>query len=179
MLRIVSCSDAQRWYRHMVGQLVPHLGFHARDGFRSREPSGHVNFILAQDAQPTTVHVQPGLLVHWPFNHVESVYEARRLASAESAGTLMRPGIEQHATPAPAPATAGQSRRHSVFETVTNVAVGLVISYCLTATVLPAFGHQITPGQNAWITAIFTVASVLRSYALRRVFNWLHTKEAV
>ena len=45
------------------------------------------------------------------------------------------------------------------------------VSVALTAVVLPAYGHAVTFSQNLQITAIFTVASILRSYALRRWFN--------
>lgn len=184
VLRIKGCSDGQYWYRGHIGQLVPHLGWDAADGFRSREPDGLVNFVRTQDAVPTQVHVGPDMLGHWPFNCGQApirkvVHITRRAATTESAASLLRPGLEQRAeVKHSAPAKAGQIRRHSALETAINVAVGLVISYCLTATVLPAFGHQITPSQNVWITTIFTVASVLRSYALRRVFNWIHTKDA-
>jgi hypothetical protein len=43
------------------------------------------------------------------------------------------------------------------------------------AVVLPAFGHHITLAQNFWITCIFTVASVVRGYFVRRLFNRLHS----
>lgn len=65
----------------------------------------------------------------------------------------------------------GQSRRASMWEAVTNIAVGFVVSMILQAVVLPAYGHHITLSQNFQITVIFTVASLLRSYGVRRVFN--------
>lgn len=69
-----------------------------------------------------------------------------------------------------------QSRIQSLIETVTSVAVGFLISMGLGAVVYPAFGHQFTVAQNFWITAIFTVASIARGFALRRIFNRLHSK---
>lgn len=64
-----------------------------------------------------------------------------------------------------------QTRLSSLVESVINVAIGFVVSLVLTAVVLPAYGHAVTFSQNLQITAIFTVASILRSYALRRWFN--------
>lgn len=68
-----------------------------------------------------------------------------------------------------------QTRAHSMVEACANTASGAAVSYCLGLIVYPAFGFAVTPGQNLTITAIFTIASVLRSYAWRRAFNRLHT----
>jgi hypothetical protein len=72
--------------------------------------------------------------------------------------------------------SSGQSRTHSMAETMANIAVGFAVSMAIQAVVLPAFGHHITLAQNFWITCIFTVASVVRGYALRRIFNRLHSQ---
>lgn len=64
-----------------------------------------------------------------------------------------------------------QSRRLSAAESVVNVAVGYMISLLLTFTVLPLFGYAVTAAHSAGISAIFTVASLVRSYLLRRLFN--------
>lgn len=79
------------------------------------------------------------------------------------------------ATKKPQPtAMMGQSRLHSLSETLSSIAVGFVVSLLLQAVVLPLYGHHITLSQNVQITVIFTVASVLRTYAMRRLFNHLH-----
>lgn len=64
-----------------------------------------------------------------------------------------------------------QSRRHSFIETITGVAIGFMVSMALSAVVYPAFGHKFSMIQNFWITAIFTVASIVRGYVVRRAFN--------
>lgn len=64
-----------------------------------------------------------------------------------------------------------QSRTASLAEALINVAIGFAVSVGLTAVVLPAYGHHVTLGQNLQITAIFTVASIARGYAVRRLFN--------
>jgi high-affinity nickel permease len=63
-----------------------------------------------------------------------------------------------------------QSRRMSLIETCVSIAIGFVVSMVIQAVVLPAFGHDITLAQNFWITCIFTVASILRGYLVRRYF---------
>lgn len=64
-----------------------------------------------------------------------------------------------------------QSRRKSLLETIVSTAIGFAVSLILTAAVLPAFGYQTTWAHDFWITCIFTVASVLRGYAVRRLFE--------
>lgn len=66
-----------------------------------------------------------------------------------------------------------QTKLGSLLETLASIAIGFVVSVGLTAWVLPAYGHQVTLGDNLQITAVFTVASILRGYFVRRWFNWL------
>ncbi|NJB83640.1 DUF7220 family protein [Wenyingzhuangia aestuarii] len=64
-----------------------------------------------------------------------------------------------------------QTKKQSFIETLTNTFVGFVFSLCLTFIVMPSFGFESTPVKNLGITAIYTVASILRGYVLRRWFN--------
>lgn len=66
-----------------------------------------------------------------------------------------------------------QSPRMSMIETITNVVVGLMVSYSVQLLVFPLFGIHISHGTNASITGIFFIASLVRSYTIRRVFNRL------
>lgn len=64
-----------------------------------------------------------------------------------------------------------QRRSLSLAEAATNTAAGFAVSLVLTFTVLPAFGYPVT-APDAWgITAIYTAASLLRSYIIRRAYN--------
>jgi len=64
-----------------------------------------------------------------------------------------------------------QCRSVSLIEATASTAIGFAVSLALTFTVLPAFGYAVT-APDAWgITAIYTTASVVRSYAVRRLFN--------
>lgn len=60
----------------------------------------------------------------------------------------------------------------SAVEAVANVAVGYLIAVSATVVVLPAFGYRVTAGDALGISAVFTGVSLVRSYALRRAFNW-------
>lgn len=64
-----------------------------------------------------------------------------------------------------------QSRLGSLIESCINTGIGFIVSLTLAMLVYPMFGHSFTLGQNIWITAIFTVSSILRSYAVRRWAN--------
>lgn len=64
-----------------------------------------------------------------------------------------------------------QSRWMSILESVTNVVVGYCLAVLTQVLVFPLFELKISLGENLGIGAIFTVISLLRSFALRRLFN--------
>ena len=64
-----------------------------------------------------------------------------------------------------------QSRTMSAIEAVTNVLVGYGVAVATQMVIFPMFGLTATLGQNMAMGAIFTIVSLVRSYALRRVFN--------
>jgi len=66
-----------------------------------------------------------------------------------------------------------QSRRMSLIEAVTNVAVGYVLAVATQIIVFPWFGLYPSLGDNLALGAVFLGISLLRSYALRRLFaHW-------
>lgn len=65
-----------------------------------------------------------------------------------------------------------QSKRGSAFEAFINIAVGLIVSVIANHLVFPLFGFVPSLGQNVAITTIYTGISFVRSYCLRRAFNW-------
>lgn len=67
--------------------------------------------------------------------------------------------------------TERQSRWMSAIEAVANVAVGWGVSLILVMLVLPLFGYPVTSPDAVAVSVIFTGASLVRSYALRRVFS--------
>jgi hypothetical protein len=64
-----------------------------------------------------------------------------------------------------------QSRRMSLFEAVTNVTVGYVLAVATQIVVFPWFGLHASFGDNMGIGAVFTCISLIRGYALRRLFE--------
>jgi len=64
-----------------------------------------------------------------------------------------------------------QSRGMSLIEAITNVAVGYALAVAAQIAVFPWFGLHASIGENLTIGALFTGISLLRSYALRRLFE--------
>ncbi|WP_408005592.1 DUF7220 family protein [Salibaculum griseiflavum] len=63
-----------------------------------------------------------------------------------------------------------QSRRRSLIEAITNVVLGYALAVLTQIVVFPWFGLQVSLGENLAIGCVFTGISLLRSYALRRLF---------
>ncbi len=66
-----------------------------------------------------------------------------------------------------------QSRRLSALETAVNITVGFIISWLLSYFILPMWGFAQSASAATTVTIIYTIASVARSYTLRRIFNAL------
>lgn len=64
-----------------------------------------------------------------------------------------------------------QTRWMSLVESMTNIAVGYGIAVLTQVIVFPLFGLHATLSENLSIGLIFTLVSLARSYALRRLFN--------
>lgn len=65
----------------------------------------------------------------------------------------------------------------SLVEALVNVAVGYGVALAVQLAVFPIFGMRVSLGDNLLIGAIFTVASIARSYALRRAFEALRVRD--
>ena len=63
-----------------------------------------------------------------------------------------------------------QSRRLSLIEAVTNVTVGYGLAVATQIVIFPWFGLVVSLDDNLAIGAVFVIVSLLRSYALRRLF---------
>ena len=66
-----------------------------------------------------------------------------------------------------------QSRWMSLVESATNIVVGYCLAVLTQVLVFPLFGLSVSLGENLGIGAVFTVVSLVRSFALRRIFNGL------
>lgn len=64
-----------------------------------------------------------------------------------------------------------QSRFMSFIEALTNVAVGYGIAVLTQLAVFRLFGLRANLAQNMMMGVVFTIVSIARSYALRRLFE--------
>jgi len=64
-----------------------------------------------------------------------------------------------------------QSKRNSLIESVTNTIIGLVTSFLIQLIIYPILDIPVSLSQNVAITSVFFVASILRGYLVRRIFN--------
>ena len=71
-----------------------------------------------------------------------------------------------------------QSRLMSLVESVANVLVGYGVAVVTQILIFPIFGLHTTLAQNLKMGAIFTVVSIARSFALRRVFEAIRMRSA-
>lgn len=67
-----------------------------------------------------------------------------------------------------------QSRLGSFLESLANVAIGYGVAVGAQLAIFPLFGVVIPLSSNLAIGIIFTLVSLVRSYLLRRLFNYLH-----
>ncbi len=71
----------------------------------------------------------------------------------------------------------GQSKRWSLIETTIGVIIGFIVALLIQLAIFPLFGIATSFGENFTIALVFTVASIIRGYYVRRLFSWLrHVK---
>lgn len=64
-----------------------------------------------------------------------------------------------------------QLKRHSLLESIINVAVGYGVALASQIVIFPLYGMEVSLGENIQIGIWFTAISIVRSYVLRRAFN--------
>ena len=69
-----------------------------------------------------------------------------------------------------------QSRAMSLVEAVTNVAVGYGLAVTMQMLVFPLFGLTVVFVDHLLIGAAFTVISIARAFALRRLFEVIRVR---
>ncbi len=67
-----------------------------------------------------------------------------------------------------------QTRKQSLVESLTNVAVGYIVAVLSQLAVFPLFGITVSISDNLLIGLYFTVISLVRGYLIRRYFNKQH-----
>jgi hypothetical protein len=69
-----------------------------------------------------------------------------------------------------------QSRFMSMVESIVNVVVGYGVAVGTQILIFPVFGLHTTLEQNLQMGAVFTLVSIARSFALRRVFEAMRVR---
>ena len=64
-----------------------------------------------------------------------------------------------------------QTKKQSFIESLTSTTIGIIIGIVLNLIILPIFGYPVSVVDSLWISVIFTVISIIRSYIIRRWFN--------
>tara|TARA_R110002126_G_scaffold282975_1_gene431911 strand:- start:583 stop:795 length:213 start_codon:yes stop_codon:yes gene_type:complete len=69
-----------------------------------------------------------------------------------------------------------QNKKQSLVEAVSGTLIGLVFSFVIQLIIYPALDIEVSVGQNLLITSVFFVASIVRGYLVRRMFNKIFKK---
>jgi putative Mn2+ efflux pump MntP len=64
-----------------------------------------------------------------------------------------------------------QTRQKSLIESLTNTFTGMGISFLIQLILFPLMNIPVNIHQNIIITFVFTIASIIRGYFIRRIFN--------
>lgn len=64
-----------------------------------------------------------------------------------------------------------QTKKQSVFESISQTLIGLGTSILIQLLLYPAMGIPVTFSQNVVITIVFFLVSIVRGYLVRRYFN--------
>lgn len=67
-----------------------------------------------------------------------------------------------------------QTKKQSLIESLTNIIVGLFISFSIQLVIYPVLNIEVTIFKNIIITIVFFLSSLIRGYFIRRYFNKKH-----
>lgn len=65
-----------------------------------------------------------------------------------------------------------QTRKMSFIESCVNNFIGLILAYFVQVVVFHLYNIKTSTQEDIEIVLIFTVVSIVRSYIVRRAFNW-------
>jgi hypothetical protein len=69
-----------------------------------------------------------------------------------------------------------QTKAQSILEATLNIGSGFILSVIVWQILANYMGIPMPIGDNLFITSIFTIVSLIRSYVWRRYFNKRHSK---
>lgn len=64
-----------------------------------------------------------------------------------------------------------QTIKNSILESITNVVAGLITSFVIQLAIYPLLNIPVSINQNIIITFVFFIASFIRGFVIRRIFN--------
>jgi uncharacterized membrane protein YeaQ/YmgE (transglycosylase-associated protein family) len=67
-----------------------------------------------------------------------------------------------------------QTKKGSAIESIVNILIGVITAFLTQVIVFPLFGIHTSTSSHIGITLIFTVVSFIRSYSVRRLFNYFN-----
>ena len=70
-----------------------------------------------------------------------------------------------------------QTKIQSLIEATTNIVVGFALSVVVWQFLARYYGYDMPLSRNLEITCVFTVVSLIRSYFMRRWFNWYNKRD--
>ena len=66
-----------------------------------------------------------------------------------------------------------QRKLTSLIESVLNCVIGIGVAFVMQVILFPMFGIHISLQTSGLIAVVFTLVSIVRSYFVRRLFEWL------
>lgn len=69
-----------------------------------------------------------------------------------------------------------QNKKQSLIEAISGTVIGLITSFLIQLVIYPLLNIEVTFGENIVITVVFFIASFIRGYYVRRLFNWFFNK---
>ncbi len=70
-----------------------------------------------------------------------------------------------------------QTRKQSLVESIVHITVGFLTRFLVQVTLFPMLGIVLPATENLMIAGAFTAVSLLRTYAIRRAFNFFHRNQ--
>lgn len=72
-----------------------------------------------------------------------------------------------------------QSKMMSTLEALANIIVGQIYAIVAYMVLLPLFGYEATLSKSIGLTTCFCILGFIRSYVLRRFFDWINYKRVL
>ena len=70
-----------------------------------------------------------------------------------------------------------QTKKQSLHEAIWHTIIGYLCAIALQAIVYPFYGWDVSMSVNMQIGLIFMIASLIRSYIIRRFFTWWNNRK--